>query len=160
MIYYLYGCRDTELLFNSNINNRMIVLTCTNIKTKKGEDKMPKIIDDTYMEIDDEFEQIRQALGMYISRVGTEGALHLIKEVTNNEIDECVNPLALSTKFDIVFDEIEQSYTAIDYSRGIPFDKMVDVCSKKHTSTKFIREGEKMKDQCGRNGKRMPFLNS
>lgn len=110
------------------------------------------IKDDVYMEIDDEFEQIRNSLGMYISKTGTEGALHLIKETTNNEFDEAVNPLALDTHFEIVFDEIEQSYTTIDYSRGIPFDKMVDVCSKKHTSTKFIREGEKMKDQCGRNG--------
>lgn len=111
------------------------------------------IKDDAYMAIDDEFEQIRTSLGMYISKLGTDGALHLIKEVTNNEFDECVNPEALGTNFDIIFDEIEQSYTTIDYSRGIPFDKMVDVCSKKHTSTKFIREGEKMKDQCGRNGK-------
>lgn len=110
------------------------------------------IKDDTYMEIDDEFEQIRTSLGMYISKLGTDGALHLIKEVTNNEFDECVNPEALGTNFDIIFDELEQSYTAIDYSRGIPFDKMIGVCTKKHTSTKFIREGEKMKDQCGRNG--------
>lgn len=110
------------------------------------------IKDDVYMEIDNEFDQIRTALGMYISKLGTEGALHLIKEVTNNEFDEVVNPEALDTKFEIIFDEIEQSFTAIDHSRGIPFDKMVDVCTKKHTSTKFIREGEKMKDQCGRNG--------
>ena len=110
------------------------------------------IRDDVYMEIDDEFEQIRTSLGMYISKEGTEGALHLIKEITNNEFDECVNPQALGTNFDIVFDEIEQSFSATDYSRGIPFDKMIDVCTKKHTSTKFIREGEKMKDQCGRNG--------
>ena len=110
------------------------------------------IKDDVYMEIDDEFEQIRTALGMYISKLGTEGAEHLIKELTNNEFDECVNPLALSTEFNIVFDEVEQSFSTEDFSRGIPFDKLIDVCTKKHTSTKFIREGEKMKEQCGRNG--------
>lgn len=110
------------------------------------------IKDDVYMEIDNEFEQIRTALGMYISKLGTEGALHLIKEITNNEFDEAVNPEALATHFDIIFDENEQSFSAIDYSRGVPFEKMVNICSKKHTSTKFIREGEKMKDQCGRNG--------
>ena len=116
---------------------------------------MSKIIihDDEYVAIDNEFEQIRKALGMYISKLGTDGALHLIKEITNNEIDEAVNPEALAKHFDIIFDEIEQSFSVTDYSRGIPFDKMVDVCTKKHTSTKFIREGEKMKDQCGRNGK-------
>lgn len=115
---------------------------------------MSKIIihDDEYVAIDNEFEQIRKALGMYISKLGTDGALHLIKEITNNEIDEAVNPEALAKHFDIIFDEIEQSFSVTDYSRGIPFDKMVDVCTKKHTSTKFVREGEKMKDQCGRNG--------
>ena len=110
------------------------------------------IQDDVYEQIDNEFEQIRTALGMYISKLGTEGALHLIKEITNNEIDECVNPLALGTDFDVIFDEIEQSFTAIDHSRGVPFEQMVGICTKKHSSTKFRRVGEKMKEQCGRNG--------
>ena len=110
------------------------------------------IRDDQYVEIDDEFEQIRTALGMYISKLGTEGALHLIKELVNNEFDESVNPEALDTKFDVIFDEVEQSFMTVDYSRGIPFEKMVDVCMKKHTSTKFKRDDEKMKDQAGRNG--------
>lgn len=110
------------------------------------------IKDDVYMEIDNEFDQIRTALGMYISKLGTEGAEHIIKEMVNNEFDECVNPAALDTKFDVVFDEVEQSFTTIDYSRGIPFEKLVDVCMKKHTSTKFIRKDQKMKEQCGRNG--------
>ena len=113
------------------------------------------IKDDVYVTIENEFEQIRAALGMYISKVGTEGAQHIIKEITNNEIDESVNPEALARHFDAIFDENEQSFSVIDYSRGIPFEKMVDVCSKKHSSTKFIRKGEKMKDQCGRNGKQI-----
>lgn len=110
------------------------------------------IKDDVYMEIDNEFDQIRTALGMYISKLGTEGALHLIKEITNNAIDEVVNPEALDTNFEVIFDEVEQSFSVIDNSRGIPFEKMADVCMKKHTSTKFIRESQKMKEQCGRNG--------
>lgn len=115
------------------------------------------IRDDQYVEIDDEFEQIRTALGMYISKLGTEGALHLIKELVNNEFDESVNPEALDTKFDVVFDEVEQSFMTVDYSRGIPFEKMVDVCMKKHTSTKFKRDDEKMKDQAGRNGRQFTY---
>lgn len=110
------------------------------------------IKDDVYVRIDDEFEQIRTSLGMYISKLGTEGALHLIKEMTNNEFDEAVNPLALSQEFDIVFDEFEQSVSTIDYSRGIPFEMLVDVCTKKHSSTKFDRDDNRMKDQAGRNG--------
>lgn len=110
------------------------------------------IKDDIYVEIDDEFEQIRTGLGMYISKLGTDGARHIIKELTNNEFDEAVNPEALDTKFDVIFDETEQSFSTVDYSRGIPFEKLIDVCTKKHTSTKFNRDDDKMKDQAGRNG--------
>lgn len=110
------------------------------------------IKDDVYVEIKDEFEQIRNSLGMYISKEGTEGALHLIKEETNNEFDEAVNPNALSRHFTLIFDEIEQSFSTDDNSRGIPFEKLKDVCTKKHTSTKFTRDEERMKDQAGRNG--------
>lgn len=110
------------------------------------------IQDDVYVEIDDEFEQIQTSLGMYISKTGTEGALHLLKEIVNNEFDEAVNPQALDTEFTVVFDEIEQSFSTTDNSRGIPFDQLVNVCTKKHTSTKFSRESDKMKDQAGRNG--------
>lgn len=110
------------------------------------------IHDDQYIEIDDEFEQIRTSLGMYISQEGTDGAMHLLKEATNNDIDEAVNPEALCREFDIIFDEREQSISTVDQSRGIPFDKMIGVCTKKHTSTKFHRDTEKMKEQCGRNG--------
>ena len=85
------------------------------------------IKDDVYVEIDNEFEQIRTSLGMYISKLGTEGALHLVKEITNNEFDEAVNPMALNTEFTVIFDEIEQSYSTIDKSRGI---KIIIFCSK------------------------------
>lgn len=110
------------------------------------------IKDDEYVFIDDEFEQILVSLGMYISKEGTDGALHLIKEATNNEFDECLNPEALNRHFDVIFDENEQSFSVVDYSRGIPFDIMTNVCTKKHSSTKFVRTDKKMKDQCGRNG--------
>lgn len=110
------------------------------------------IHDDVYVTIDDEFEQIRTSLGMYISKLGTEGALHLVKEETNNGFDEAVNPNALSRDFDILFDEVEQSYAVVDRSRGIPFNMLVDVCTKKHSSTKFDRDDDRMKDQAGRNG--------
>ena len=44
--------------------------------------------DDTYVYLADEFSQIQQCVGMYISRGGTDGALHLFKEIFNNALDE------------------------------------------------------------------------
>ena len=122
---------------------------------KKEDIKLYK--DDVYEEISNEFEQIRTARTMYISKSQTEGALHLIREGVNNGSDEAVNPASPANKMDITMNENTQTISISDNGRGIPFDKMVDVCSKKHTSTKFRREGEKMKEQSGRNGRPMPL---
>ena len=111
-----------------------------------------EIKDDVYQEIVNEFEQIRIARSMYISKDGNDGAMHLLKEIFNNGLDECVNPNSPANKIDLTFDEKTQTFGIVDNGRGIPFDLMINVSSKKHTSTKFVREGEKMKDQAGRNG--------
>ena len=37
--------------------------------------------DDEYVQLQDEFEQIRTCIGMYISYRGTKAALHLFKEI-------------------------------------------------------------------------------
>lgn len=108
--------------------------------------------DDVYEEIVNEFDQIRTARTMYISKSQTEGALHLTHEGVNNGMDEGANPGSPADTMDITLDERSQKFSVSDNGRGIPFEKMVDVCSKKHTSTKFRREGEKMKEQSGRNG--------
>lgn len=108
--------------------------------------------DDIYQELKNERDQIRTCLGMYISRAGTDGALHLLHEVINNNIDECVNPHSPANKIDVTFNEELCEITCTDNGRGIPFDKLVDVCTKKHTSTKFVRTYDWSKGQSGRNG--------
>lgn len=110
------------------------------------------IKDDVYQIIEDEFKQVQISLGMYIGKKGTLAALHLLIETTNNAIDEVSNPLALGKIITITFDERNQVFGVADNSRGIPFDLMVNVSSKKHSSTKFNRNEKKMKTQAGRNG--------
>lgn len=110
-----------------------------------------KVIDDEYQEVTNEFDQIRKFLGMYISKSGTEGALHLVKEIFNNACDECVNPVSFADKIDVTFDEEEGSISITDNGRGIPFEKLKDACIKKHVTTKVNREPW-MKGLAGRNG--------
>ncbi len=111
--------------------------------------------DDIYMELENEFEHVRTCLGMYISKDETEGAMHLVKEIINNAIDESVNPNSIkspSKKVYITFNEDNCEFTVTDEGRGIPFSELKGVSMKKHTSTKFVRSEPWMKGQAGRNG--------
>lgn len=108
--------------------------------------------DDAYQELKTDKEKIRTCLGMYISKAGTDGAMHLLHEIVNNSIDECVNPHSPANKIDVSFDEERCEFTCTDNGRGIPFDKLVNVFSSMHTSTKFVRTTEWSKGQSGRNG--------
>ena len=93
--------------------------------------------DDTYQEITNEFKQIQECIGMYISSKGHDGAFHLFKEIFNNALDECANELSPANKISIQLFEEDGLITVSDNGRGMPFDEMVTSCSKKHTSTKF-----------------------
>jgi DNA gyrase/topoisomerase IV subunit B len=99
-----------------------------------------KYIDDDYVRLENEFEQIQVNVGMYISYTGTDGAVHLFKEIFNNALDECINENSPADKIEIYFDEKTREIVVMDNGRGIPFDKMIEVCSEKHTSTKFGRK--------------------
>lgn len=119
---------------------------------------MPKIKekvsfkDDTYMQLDNEFDQIRECIGMYISKGETDGAMHMFKEGINNGIDEFVNPNSPMTRMDIIFDEGEQSFFILDDGRGIPLSELLDAVTKKHVSTKFLYSAVRGKSTAGLNG--------
>ena len=98
---------------------------------------MTKYDDDKYVVLDREVDQIRQSVEMYIGRRFTSGALHLCKEIFNNALDECLNENSPADKIEVLFDESTREFIVSDNGRGIPFDIMVTVCTKKHSSTKF-----------------------
>ena len=53
---------------------------------------MKNIVDDVIRSFDDDRDKIRVAPLMYISRLGVRGAVHLCKEIINNNIDEAISP--------------------------------------------------------------------
>ena len=120
--------------------------------------------DEAFQIIEDELEQIRACLGMYISKTNTDAALHLIKEGVNNSIDECVIAKYKENreKFRIIVKLDEETRTIMiqDNGRGIPFDRIVDSCTKKHTSTKIDRTVPWIKGLAGRNGVGMVIMNA
>ena len=116
----------------------------------KEEKKSSVIKDDEYVYYENEYEQVRKFIGMYISYRGSKAALHLFKEIFNNALDECVNENSPADHIDIYFDEEILRIIVEDNGRGIPFEKLREVCTKKHTTTK---EGRKFNvESAGENG--------
>ena len=108
-------------------------------------------MDDVYDELQNEFDQVRKCIGMYISYMGTDAALHLFREIVHNAFDEFSSKKVPFDTVHILFDERNQLFSISDGGRGIPFAKLKNVCMKKHVSTKYDRS-EIMKRFAGRNG--------
>lgn len=108
-------------------------------------------LDDVYESLKDEFEQVRKCIGMYISYMNTDAALHLFREIVNNSFDEFSNGKVPFDTIWITFDENTQIFSVEDGGRGIPLAKLKEVCMKKHVSTKYERS-DIMKRYAGRNG--------
>lgn len=107
---------------------------------------------DELVYLEDEFAQIQQCKGMYISYEKTKGAFHLVKEEANNHLDELTSDELYSRGgvIDIYVDLAEQSVTQSDNGRGIPIANLVKVFTKKHSSTKIGRK--KNPYSAGQNG--------
>lgn len=108
--------------------------------------------DDEYQAITDQFKQIQECIGMYISAKGTEGAFHLFKEIYNNALDECVNENSPADTITTEFYGDSNMFVVKDNGRGIPFEEMVRSCTEKHTSTKFNANRGFNKYSAGMNG--------
>jgi DNA gyrase subunit B len=126
----------------------------TNTKSAKpktvADNPASLIHDDVYEYKDNEFEQIRQCLGMYVGSDAQTAASHLVNEITANSLDELTNPNTIGKTIWITFMEKECKFIIEDDGRGIPHNILADVISKKHYSTKFTREFNKFSG--GQNG--------
>lgn len=109
-----------------------------------------KFIEEEMQVVENDLDKIRTSPLMYISRVGGLGALHLAKECINNNIDECLNENSPGENIYLYLNEDENRFTAEDDGRGLPFDKMLDACTKMQSSTKFNRTSNQK--SAGQNG--------
>ena len=100
-----------------------------------------KFIDDKIEHIESDIKKIQTKPGMYISYLGSRGALHLSKELINNAIDDCINRNSPGDSISVHLDEGENVITVSDNGRGIPFEDMTIVCTTLQSGSKFTREG-------------------
>ncbi len=104
-------------------------------------------------------EHIRLRPGMYIGKLGDgssqdDGIYVLIKEVTDNSIDEFM--MGNGKKIDIGIADREVSVR--DYGRGIPLGKLLDVASKMNTGAKY--DSKAFKKSVGLNGVGIKAVNA
>ncbi|MDZ7737537.1 MAG: DNA topoisomerase IV subunit B [Bacteroidales bacterium] len=104
-------------------------------------------------------EHIRLRPGMYIGKLGDgssrdDGIYVLIKEVTDNSIDEFM--MGNGKKIDISITDREVSVR--DYGRGIPLGKLLDVASKMNTGAKY--DSKAFKKSVGLNGVGIKAVNA
>ena len=114
--------------------------------------------DDVFQHIEDDVEKIRTKPGMYIGLTGSDGALHLVRELADNILDEDFNEESPGDSFEMIFDEGQNKVTAKDNGRGIPFDKVQMLCSYIQSGSKFDRNhGD---DSAGENGVGLTAVNA
>lgn len=114
--------------------------------------------DDVIVHIDDDIEKIRTKTGMYISYLGTKGALHLVHELVQNNIDEVMNPESPGTTVSVYFDEARNFLSSADDGRGIAFDQVEIISTKIQSGSKFDRSA--FDDSAGENGVGLTAVNA
>ena len=104
--------------------------------------------DDEFRVLETSIEAIQTCPGMYLA--GEHIDEHPLKELTNNALDECINPESPGNKITIMINENTREQVVSDNGRGLPHEKMVEACTKNHASTKFGRVYNKW--SAGQNG--------
>jgi len=104
-------------------------------------------------------EHIRKRPGMYIGKLGNgssqdDGIYILIKEVTDNAIDEYM--MGFGKKIDITISE--HIVKVRDYGRGVPLGKLIDVSAKMNTGAKY--DSKVFKKSVGLNGVGIKAVNA
>ena len=112
--------------------------------------QVKKFIEEKMQVVENDLDKIRTSPLMYISRVGSLGAIHLAKECINNNIDECLNENSPGENIYLYLNEDTNTFTSEDDGRGLPFDRMLDACTKMQSSTKFNRTSNQK--SAGQNG--------
>ena len=120
--------------------------------------KNKKFIEETMQVMENDLDKIRMSPLMYISRVGSLGAIHLAKECINNNIDECLNINSPGEYISLYLNEDTNTFTSEDDGRGLPFDRMLDACTKIQSSTKFNRTSNQK--SAGQNGAGLKCTNA
>ena len=81
-------------------------------------------------------ERVQKQAHIYIPDKRIAGALHCVREILDNSADEVLNS---NGYVDVLFDEVSGEVMVEDNGRGIPLEKLADLCEKLNSSGKFTK---------------------
>mgnify|MGYP001625041258 CR=1 FL=1 len=83
---------------------------------------------------------VRHNPGMYIGGGGNLGFVNMTREIFSNAIDELTKPTSICNWVKLTFDERDFKVIVEDNGRGIPFNKMIDIFTREHTSSNYRKQ--------------------
>ncbi|MBR1988779.1 MAG: ATP-binding protein, partial [Clostridia bacterium] len=95
---------------------------------------------DSIKTIENFMDAVRMRPGMYIGPRGAAGLLNMGREVWQNAIDQLVSKMSPCDMIWIVYDARDHSFIISDNGLGIPFDDMIRVYTKAHTSKNYEKQ--------------------
>ena len=100
---------------------------------------MPKDVEMYWIE--DDIEKIQKKTNMYIKSYNSAGAFHLVREIIQNAIDECIDSDSPGKSIYINYDILSDMITCEDDGRGFPeVSYPLDIfCTKIQSGSKFFR---------------------
>ena len=90
--------------------------------------------------IEDFVKAVRQMPGMYIGAIHNAGFLNIIREIVQNALDQLLDPSSPCDRVKLVYDERTFVTIVEDNGLGIPFDGMVRIYTKEHTSKNYTKK--------------------
>lgn len=84
-------------------------------------------------------EAVRHTVGQYLGYTGNRGFLNMFREIFQNSADELIKDSSPCDEIWVAYDERTTETMVKDNGRGIPFDDIIRVFGKEHTSSNYIK---------------------
>ena len=94
---------------------------------------------DQIVTMKNDMEAIKQTFSMYIGGKGNHGYLTLVREIYDNAIDQLIDSTSPCNWISVEFDERNLQCTITDNGKGLPFNDMIRIFTKNHTSKNYTK---------------------
>lgn len=84
-------------------------------------------------------EAVRHTVGQYLGYTGNRGFLNMFREIFQNSADELMKDSSPCDEIWVAYNEVTAETMVKDNGRGIPFDDIIRVFGKEHTSSNYIK---------------------
>ena len=96
--------------------------------------------------LEDDRERVEKMAHIYIPDKKLAGCMHIIREIIDNATDEVLNA---GGTVDVYYDESTREVKVIDTGRGMPQERLQELCEVLHSSGKFSKGEEQAYDISG-----------